>query len=168
MLYLVTLNKIAEVKLFKWIFRQVKPVQISSLLSQSDRKPGFCHRMAPLQMFYIMTLTYSFKVTNFEMWISRYITDLANGYWWSQNSNGSSIRCLKNNTVYIFPQKSCFLFHLFEVERKILIVSFLANWRINSRFVYGLWSRCSGSINKCTAWKNVAMQLSLHFPDGNV
>ena len=31
------------------------------------------HRMALLQMLYIMTLTYIFKVTNFWMWVSRYV-----------------------------------------------------------------------------------------------
>ena len=30
-----------------------------------------CYRMAPLRMLYLMTLTHVFKVTNFEMWISR-------------------------------------------------------------------------------------------------
>ena len=29
-----------------------------------------CHQMAPLRMLYIMTLTYIFKETNFEIWIS--------------------------------------------------------------------------------------------------
>ena len=38
---------------------------------QSDRKSCICHRMAQLRMLYIMILTYIFKVTNFEMWISR-------------------------------------------------------------------------------------------------
>ena len=36
----------------------------------SDGKSGICHGMAPLRMSYIMTLTYIFKVTKFEMRIS--------------------------------------------------------------------------------------------------
>ena len=42
-----------------------------TLLLSSDRKAGICHRMAPQQMLYIMTLSNTFAVTNFEMWMSR-------------------------------------------------------------------------------------------------
>ena len=36
-------------------------------------KQVFAFRMTPLRMLYILILTSIFKVTNFEMWISRYI-----------------------------------------------------------------------------------------------
>ena len=39
------------------------------ILLPKDRKSGIFHRMVPQQMLYIMTLTYIFKVTKFEMWI---------------------------------------------------------------------------------------------------
>ena len=35
------------------------------------RKSGICHRMAPLQMLFVMTFTYIFKVIHFLMWIFR-------------------------------------------------------------------------------------------------
>ena len=38
---------------------------------QLNRKSVICHRISQLQLLYIMTLTYIFKETNFEMWISR-------------------------------------------------------------------------------------------------
>ena len=41
------------------------------LLLQSDRKSDICQRVTSLQMLYIRTLTYIFKVMNFEIWISR-------------------------------------------------------------------------------------------------
>ena len=44
-----------------------------TLLLPLDRKSCICHRMAPLQMLYIMTITYIFKVTKFEMRVSRYL-----------------------------------------------------------------------------------------------
>ena len=43
----------------------------------SDRKSCICHRMAPLQKLYVITLTYIFKVTKIEMWISRNRWELA-------------------------------------------------------------------------------------------
>ena len=43
----------------------------------SDGKSGICHRVAPPLMLYVMTLTYIFKVTNFEMWIFRKRRELA-------------------------------------------------------------------------------------------
>ena len=49
---------------------------MQTLLLPSDRKLGICYRMAPLRMLYIMTF-YIFKVTNFEIWISRKIWELA-------------------------------------------------------------------------------------------
>ena len=45
--------------------------KMQTLLLVSDRKSGICHWMVPLGMLYIITLTYIFKVTNFDMWISR-------------------------------------------------------------------------------------------------
>ena len=44
-----------------------------TLLLPSYRKSCVCYPMAPLQMLHVMTLTYIFKVTKFEMWISRLI-----------------------------------------------------------------------------------------------
>ena len=41
-----------------------------TFLLPRDMKSYICHRMAPLRMLYIMTLTCSFKVTKFEIWIS--------------------------------------------------------------------------------------------------
>ena len=40
--------------------------KMQTLLLPQDRKSGICHRMVPLRMLYIMTLTYIFKITNFE------------------------------------------------------------------------------------------------------
>ena len=45
--------------------------KMQTLLLLSDRKSGVCNRMVPVRMLSIMTLTYIFKVTKFEMWISR-------------------------------------------------------------------------------------------------
>ena len=39
---------------------------MQTLLLLSDWKSGICHRKAPLRMLYVMTLTYIFKVKNFE------------------------------------------------------------------------------------------------------
>ena len=58
-----------EYKLFNWLFRQVSAGKMQLLLLPSDKKSGYWYRMA-LQMLYIMTLTYVFKVTKFDMWIS--------------------------------------------------------------------------------------------------
>ena len=44
---------------------------MQTLLVPSDRKSGICNRMVPLRMLSIMTLSYIFKVTKFEMWLSR-------------------------------------------------------------------------------------------------
>ena len=41
------------------------------LLLLTDRKSCICCRMVPLRMLCVMTLNYIFKVTDFEMWISR-------------------------------------------------------------------------------------------------
>ena len=48
-----------------------KTGKMQALLLPSDRKSGIYHEMAPLWKFYIMTLTYIFKATNLEMWISK-------------------------------------------------------------------------------------------------
>ena len=48
----------------RWEMKQTLPLP-------SDRKSGIWHGTAPLWMLYVMTLTYIFKVTNFEMWIFR-------------------------------------------------------------------------------------------------
>ena len=58
-------------------FWQVNAGKMQTLQPPSDRKSGTCHRMAPLRMLCIMTLTYIFKATNFEMWISRKRWELA-------------------------------------------------------------------------------------------
>ena len=42
-----------------------------TLLLTSDRKSDICHRMTPLRMLSVITLTYIFNVTNFEMWVSQ-------------------------------------------------------------------------------------------------
>ena len=42
-----------------------------TLLLPSDRKSDICHRMATLQMLYVMTMTYIFKVMNCQMRKSR-------------------------------------------------------------------------------------------------
>ena len=52
---------------FKWLFGQVNAGKMQTLLLSSDRKSGIFHQMTPLQMLYIMTLTYVFKVINCEM-----------------------------------------------------------------------------------------------------
>ena len=49
--------------------RAKKAENIQPLLLPSDRKSCICHLMAPLQMLYIVTMTYIFKVTKFEMLI---------------------------------------------------------------------------------------------------
>ena len=50
---------------------------MQTLLLSSDMKPGICHRMTSLRMLYITTLTYTFKIMNFEMLISRKRWELA-------------------------------------------------------------------------------------------
>ena len=52
--------------------------KMQTLLFPLDMKSGISHRLVPLRMLYIIPLTYIFKVTNFEMWISRKRWDLAN------------------------------------------------------------------------------------------
>ena len=42
---------------------------MQTLLLPSDRKSDICNRMMPLRMLSV-TLTYIFKITKFEMWIS--------------------------------------------------------------------------------------------------
>ena len=71
MLYSVTFPKIFKVKLSNWLFWQVNARKMQTLLLPSDRKSGICNRMVPLRMLSIMTLSYIFKVTKFDMWISR-------------------------------------------------------------------------------------------------
>ena len=44
--------------------------KMQTLLLSSDRKSGISHRMVPVLILYITTLTYIFKVTNCDMWIS--------------------------------------------------------------------------------------------------
>ena len=44
-----------------------KRCKMKTLLLPSDRKSDISHRMAPLRMLYILTLTYIFKVTNAKM-----------------------------------------------------------------------------------------------------
>ena len=41
--------------------------KMQTLILPKDKKSGIYHRMAPLRMLYIITLTYIFKVTNSEM-----------------------------------------------------------------------------------------------------
>ena len=53
-----------KVQLFKWLFSQVSAGKMQTLLLPSDRKSG--PGIAPLQMLYIMALTYIFKIANFE------------------------------------------------------------------------------------------------------
>ena len=77
-LYSMNVAKIFKVKLFKWLFWQVNAGKMHTLLLSSDTKSVICHRMALLRILYIMPLTYIFKVTNFEMWISRKRWELAN------------------------------------------------------------------------------------------
>ena len=50
-----------------------------ALLLPSDRKSGkpIWYRMATLHMLYIMSLTYIFTITKFEIWISRKLWELA-------------------------------------------------------------------------------------------
>ena len=69
------------------------------------------HRMAPLQM-YIMTLTY--------IQMSRYMNGCIKFQWIS-------------NPVCRWQYNCCFLFHLFQVEWKTRIVSYLPNCSTNSR-----------------------------------
>ena len=60
------------------------------LLLPSYRKSGILHRLMPLWLLYIMTLTNIFKITNFEMWISRKRDsyDKYDFYWgWHLSSN---------------------------------------------------------------------------------
>ena len=63
---------------------------------------------------------------------------------------------------YIFSQKRCFLFHLFQVEWKTNIVNFFENCSINSTSFYELWSRRLISI-KFMALSDVVAQFILHF-----
>ena len=46
-------------------------------LLPSDKKSEIFHQIAPLQMLYIMSLTSTFKVTKFEMWLSGKLWRLA-------------------------------------------------------------------------------------------
>ena len=128
-------------------------------------------------MLYITTFTYIFKVTNIEMWVSRYM-------------NGSRKRlCIVANfqrifspvcggggeiifgpvcvweimEVYYFSPQLCILFHLFQVKWKTLMSVFLRIAR-DSFADYDQSTR--RSIKKCAAWKEVTAQLSLHFPGG--
>ena len=52
------------------IFRKRGEIQ-QSLGMPSHMKPCIWHRMAQMRMLYTVTLTYIFKVTKCEMWISR-------------------------------------------------------------------------------------------------
>ena len=56
---------------FHWLFWQVNGRKMQTFLSPSDRKAGICLWTAPLRMLYIITLTYFYKESNFEMCISR-------------------------------------------------------------------------------------------------
>ena len=58
----------------------------------------------------------------------------------------TSIRYVRDNITLSFPKKLCFLFHLFQVEWKTHIVSFLKNCSTNSRIVCRSWSRYSSAI----------------------
>ena len=72
-----------------------KAGKMQTLLLPSDRKSGICQRTAPLQMLHIVTLTYIFKVTNFEMWISQKTARVSEKYsimtyrFWYLPSNGT-------------------------------------------------------------------------------
>ena len=55
--------KFHSFKHFKWLFWKTKARKIKTLVLSSD----ICYRLAPLWMLYVMTLTYIFNVTNFEM-----------------------------------------------------------------------------------------------------
>ena len=57
----------------KWssAYLRSKSWKMQTLLLSSDRKSGICYRMGPLRMLHIVTWTYIFQVTSFEMWIPR-------------------------------------------------------------------------------------------------
>ena len=59
-----------QVQTFQVAILTSKPYKIQTLLMPSARKSGVCHLLELLQILYIMTLTYIFKFTNFEIWIS--------------------------------------------------------------------------------------------------
>ena len=56
---------------------QISYVWLCYQMVYYSRESGICHRITPLRMLYIVTLTYIFKVTNSEMWISRKRWELA-------------------------------------------------------------------------------------------
>ena len=117
-----------------WISRKRWEIE-QTLLLPSDRKLDICHWMVPLQMLYIMTLTYIIKVTYLIVNVSIYqrilqtTVDNRKFQWIFNLVCGGQYK-------FIFPQKFCFFFHLFQVEWETHIVSFLANSSTNSRFFF--------------------------------
>ena len=53
-------------KTFEMVILTGKRWKLQILLFPSDSNAGICHRVAPLRVLYIITLTYIFKVTNYE------------------------------------------------------------------------------------------------------
>ena len=92
---------------------------MQTLLLPSDRKSGICNRIVPLQMLSIMTLTYIFKVTNFEMRISGKLWELAkNAHVWL-----SYMFILSNGTITNGLCK-----HLTYFSRKIFQIQITWKW----------------------------------------
>ena len=97
---------------------------MQTLLLPSHRKPCILLRMAPLRMLYITTLTYIFKVTNFDMWISGKRWEIAkmlkyDFYWlWYLPSNGTSANVILRDRDLNF-RVHIWNVNIWEMERAI-------------------------------------------------
>ena len=79
-LYALTLFFIFKLNFifFYWFVKILKPVRDRETTMAINRKSGICHRMAPLRTLHVVSLSYIFKITNFEMWMSRECWALVN------------------------------------------------------------------------------------------